>query len=59
VSPAWFAELQRVAVESFGFAPTVTFHEADWLDYFRDGFTPTEALDEDLSYGEPADAVSP
>lgn len=44
----WFAKLQKIGAELFGYTD---LSKVAWLDYFKDGYTPHEALTADLSNG--------
>jgi hypothetical protein len=44
----WKAELVRLAGDTYGFrGPIEECGEGVWWQYFRDGYTPRDALDED------------
>lgn len=53
-SQEWLKELNRIAVEDYGFkVPPAPMDQdnACWLEYFNEGRSPCEALSEDASYG--------
>lgn len=44
----WFAKLKKQAVELFGYRPEAAdgMDENTWREYYLDGFTPKDALEE-------------
>ena len=44
----WFKKLQKISIELFGIT---NLSSKDCKDYFNDGYTPKEALNENLSNG--------
>ncbi len=48
----WLEELDRIAKDKYGFkfAYSEQTGEDAWQDYYNSGYTPAEALAEDLSY---------
>jgi hypothetical protein len=45
----WFRMLGRIAEEQYGF--DVSGGESSWKDFYDDGYSPREALDEDTYAG--------
>lgn len=48
----WFAELKKVAIEQYQFSEGCrdSFDADAFREYFDDGYSPAEAIEEDLSY---------
>ena len=49
----WKAELDRLAIAGDIYGPEGAIEacgEESWRDYFEDGYSPQEALDEDIDY---------
>ena len=44
----WFDELNRLSLELYGLSYST---EEDWQDYFDDGYSPKDALNEDWNNG--------
>lgn len=42
----WFQELNRLSMELFGLSYSTA---EDWQDYFDDGYSPKDALNEDFN----------
>jgi hypothetical protein len=46
----WMGAMQDVAEKEFGFHPWAEFDWSAWADYFEDGYSPRDALTEDMSH---------
>lgn len=48
----WFAELKRIAGGRYGFtaAGLANFDAEAWKEYFTEGYSPADALAENMSY---------
>ena len=44
----WFKEVQELSLELYGLSVTDTL---GWEEYYNNGYTPKDALQEDISYG--------
>ena len=44
----WFKEVQKLSMELYGLPVTDTL---GWEEYYNNGYSPKDALQEDISYG--------